>query len=511
MPPKRPQIAPSQTTFSVQDVRDYSTPEGAAMANEEFRRLRQALEDLAKKVDPDVRAGKPPVAPVTGTPTAPGGTPGGGTPPAEPSALEVWNYFNAGGADNGVQNVTRIDFDDNGQTTRDIPVNFEATQMASGRVRIRAYVPNQSVLANPDLQIQENGRNIGPADTRIINFAGNYNCDYDSYSEEVVWSISNNAPGTPGKRTVRAFVKDQSLSVFDHEDYINLNGLPRAGFLRTTAIRFDSQGKLYGERPIRFELVETDEADRCGRTVWLRAYVGTDSPDEDLYVWNLEVDGYGSTPIENTQTVTFTTDSVFLQRNGRTVHIDYWFRLRTNNDTLNDYIVEHDNVVNLIQGPGITITQNGGDVTFRSNGGGDGGGGTPSGTRRIKVGVVELTNVTPKTAGYHGDECYGDIVHNWSLADMHAYTLTMLDCIYDPTVTPQSQWMHRGNPYAFDYRDALGANVREGQLDASSLPEIVTVDNDTIRIYATIPKLAGATAGNAPTTLKYYYKLDELI
>ena len=46
MPPKRPRIVPSQTNLSVQDVRDYSTPEGASMANEEMRRLKLAIQEL---------------------------------------------------------------------------------------------------------------------------------------------------------------------------------------------------------------------------------------------------------------------------------------------------------------------------------------------------------------------------------------------------------------------------------------------------------------------------------
>lgn len=46
MPPKRPRLVPSQTNISVQDVRDYSTPEGAAMANEEMRRLKLAIDQV---------------------------------------------------------------------------------------------------------------------------------------------------------------------------------------------------------------------------------------------------------------------------------------------------------------------------------------------------------------------------------------------------------------------------------------------------------------------------------
>lgn len=46
MPPKRPRIIPSQTDLSVQDVRDYSTPDGSSMANEEMRRLKLALQQI---------------------------------------------------------------------------------------------------------------------------------------------------------------------------------------------------------------------------------------------------------------------------------------------------------------------------------------------------------------------------------------------------------------------------------------------------------------------------------
>lgn len=49
MPPKRPRIVPSQTNLSVQDVRDYTTTDGAAMANEEMRRLKIALQDVQEK------------------------------------------------------------------------------------------------------------------------------------------------------------------------------------------------------------------------------------------------------------------------------------------------------------------------------------------------------------------------------------------------------------------------------------------------------------------------------
>jgi hypothetical protein len=40
-------LIPSQKNISVQDVKDYSTPQGAAMANEEMRKLRMAINSLS--------------------------------------------------------------------------------------------------------------------------------------------------------------------------------------------------------------------------------------------------------------------------------------------------------------------------------------------------------------------------------------------------------------------------------------------------------------------------------
>lgn len=50
---RRRGIIPSQTTLSVQNVPDYSTPAGAAQANEEFRRLRMGIESLKQEQQPN--------------------------------------------------------------------------------------------------------------------------------------------------------------------------------------------------------------------------------------------------------------------------------------------------------------------------------------------------------------------------------------------------------------------------------------------------------------------------
>lgn len=71
MPPKRPRIVPSQTNLSVQDVRDYTTPDGAAMANEEMRRLKMGLQQVQEQQAQAVTNQQAAISPAAAEPTPP--------------------------------------------------------------------------------------------------------------------------------------------------------------------------------------------------------------------------------------------------------------------------------------------------------------------------------------------------------------------------------------------------------------------------------------------------------
>jgi hypothetical protein len=62
--PIRKGVTPHQNKLSVQDVRDYSTPAGASMANEEMRRLRLYVNEVSDKVDTKAAG-----SPTSNTPT----------------------------------------------------------------------------------------------------------------------------------------------------------------------------------------------------------------------------------------------------------------------------------------------------------------------------------------------------------------------------------------------------------------------------------------------------------
>jgi len=70
--PIRKGVTPHQNKLSVQDVRDYSTPAGASMANEEMRRLRLYVNEVANKVDTKTGGDTPSAI----TPTKINNTPG---------------------------------------------------------------------------------------------------------------------------------------------------------------------------------------------------------------------------------------------------------------------------------------------------------------------------------------------------------------------------------------------------------------------------------------------------
>lgn len=260
------------------------------------------------------------------------------------------------------------------------------------------------------------------------------------------------------------------------------------------------------------------ELDTTGGNSFLRGYVGSDTPPPPpggMDDWIVAVDGKGSEVVSDGDTVTFTTSSVALDRTGRTISINYWFRVQVNGNVLDEEVVTHDKVVNHVQKRGIIIRQvdrtDGVDIEYEVSGEGPGGGG--SSNRKIAVGIVELDNITPKAAGYHGDKCYGRIVHNWKLRNMHGYQLTLVEANYDPAVGGPTLWTHRGNGYAFDYREAgTGLQIKEGIIRAYSLrPFHTAYDRNEIRVYATLPRIPGATGGDAPTVLRFYYQLESLV
>lgn len=169
---RRTRHIPHQTKISVQDVRDYSTPEGASMANEEMRRLALKLDQLNEQVAPSPGAavGRRPA------PQAPdgGGGPGGSTTVTVPS-LEVWNRSNADGPDNKVASVTVLDFDDQGATSEGIPVGFEVSQTATGHAVVRGWVAAEDATGYWFVRVNTESLGYRVNSGRNVNFIAGTN------------------------------------------------------------------------------------------------------------------------------------------------------------------------------------------------------------------------------------------------------------------------------------------------------------------------------------------------
>lgn len=275
MPPKRPRIEPSQTKISVQDVRDYSTPQGAAMANEEMRRIQLALEQVQQ---PQVVA----AAGVTEAP-APAQQAGGDT-----YSLTVANRANADAQDKIIANVRDLRFDDQGKPKGTISVNFEVADLGSGIAQVRAFVPSQRAT------VRLGGVSYTEIDT--FTFAD---------TTTVIWNVQQVVSGNVAISAISPLQIQQSdVNVGD-----NL----------TTALNFENASPTkpaaYTD-PLWFDVADDGSGKRT-ITAWYSGGSGS------AYSWYLQAEAGPTEEIGNGETVTFTgTGSTTVTRVGNTINID---------------------------------------------------------------------------------------------------------------------------------------------------------------------------------------------
>lgn len=275
MPPKRPRIEPSQTKISVQDVRDYSTPQGAAMANEEMRRIQLALEQV-QQPQPVAAAG------ATEAP-APAQQAGGDT-----YSLTVANRANADAQDKIIANVRDLRFDDQGKPKGTVSVNFEVADLGSGIAQVRAFVPSQRAT------VRLGGVSYTEIDT--FTFAD---------TTTVIWNLRQVVSGNVAISAISPLQIQQSdVNVGD-----NL----------TTALNFENASPTkpaaYTD-PLWFDVADDGSGKRT-ITAWYSGGSGSD------YSWYLQAGAGATEEIGNGETVTFTgTGSATVTRAGNTINID---------------------------------------------------------------------------------------------------------------------------------------------------------------------------------------------
>lgn len=229
MPPKRPRIVPSQTNISVQDVRDYTTPDGAAMANEEMRRLKMGLQQVQEEQAQAVANQQTANRPSLGT-SAP--------PPQPPPALteykwivKVENYREAEVNNGDTVTLRGIDGIRISQVGRRITIGQPRvswilradsgthTVQYEGIVRIRGVngVTTRAFPGNPlgtleidrPLRIYQRGNQIGDAATVGINFQNHSSYIAKNEHNQVHFHVQDMGTGV---RRVTAWAKKGDVS-----------------------------------------------------------------------------------------------------------------------------------------------------------------------------------------------------------------------------------------------------------------------------------------------------------
>ncbi len=371
MGPKRKRIAPSQTELSVQDVRDYSTPEGASMANEEMRRLQLRLRELEAAQQAAAQGGTD-----ARVPTATGG---GTQGPAEVYSWKVkvpgYNSatVNSGdevtfvGGDNvtiqqnsrtitilGKANIYWDAFADSGNVR--VPDESRLNFYGENGVSTRVDTSTRSVIINRPLQVRRRASDIGLPDTTILDFWNPEINKPKHYTEQVYFWVEDQ---DNGERRISAYVSPGDYSwdfktdtnvietVTDAELVTFVGGanvtVTNVGNVITIAaaanpgtLQLQQEGTNIGPNDTATINWDNDTvlkpAGYTGR-VWtevindgagVRRIVSWYDATGGTYYWNLQANGGATTQIDTTETVNFAAGgNLAVARVGNTITYSY--------------------------------------------------------------------------------------------------------------------------------------------------------------------------------------------
>lgn len=625
--PRRNRQKPFQRKLSVQDIRDLNAPDSAARIDEEFRRLRFSIDQVTERVAPEsdvavvgaAAGASGPSAPVKPGPAAdlpdvdvdsnriktdfgyinfqssryirvvgvPRGTGADIRFDLEPQAitpLTVWNKTNASGADFSVQSVEHLEFDDDGQTSTEIPVNFVVDRRVSGRARVRAYVPDMSggtpytwIAADLDetstidagetvkfigagalgveldpgsntfvisrnLTTELDGFAVGDAATEILNFDSNGQTTLDVAVRFNLVDVGG------GRRTIRAYVPDmsggsytwtvadadESAVVADTETvtFTGSNGTTveldtatqtidvsrpltiedddvAVGGADTTVVNFNSGGQTSMDVAVNFTVTDDGAGQRT-----VRGYVpasGGGTMDSWFLGINAETPGEEISDGELVRLVEGTNINLSRTGNDITISADpypvYNWNLDTNADA-SPTSIDDGETVTFVGQNGVKVTRSGNSIIIEEDeeygGGGD--------TDYLKMGYIEFdtTNTDAisgaKPAYMYGVRKYVDIVHNWNLANMHAYELQLRDVALNASgdLTPDGYFRDgAGAMNGQDFGETYGVGPSYA-IPFRNFPHWGALDSNTIRVWATQSR-------NKPTVMRFWYVLRKAV
>jgi hypothetical protein len=414
MPPKRPRIVPSQTDLSVQDVRDYSTPEGAAMANEEMRRLKMALQATRDQVEGAAGAGQA------------GGAGGAGTATAE---QYIWSIsVNSELVGEAVPTGTKVNFiaGDGVTITRNGPnitisavaemswianadsgsVNVPAGSFARftglNGVTTSADTGTKSIIINRPLQIKKRGVDIGSPDTVSLDFWCEHGQHDAQATEHVYFEVLDFGDG---ERRIKGWVKPAGYSwdfitntnvvetIDDAEqvsflgganvtvtnvgNVITISANAAAGTLQlqqegvnigpndTAVINWDNDTAL---KPVGYTSRVWTEVINDGGGV--RRLIAWYQPGAGgTYYWNLQANGGATEQIDTTETVNFAAaGNLTVARAGNTITYSYtqpapyYWNLQASGGAIEQ--IDTTETVNFAASGNLAVARSGNTITY---------------------------------------------------------------------------------------------------------------------------------------------------
>lgn len=514
MPPKRPRVVPSQTNLSVQDVRDYSTPDGASMANEEMRRLKIALQEVADKQAAAVTAQQTAAAP------APSG--GGVPPPPPPPVTTTYKWFVKAKAYNpqAVNNNDTVEFI--GQSGIDVfyqsprklyisAINYRWNARAgSGTIQVKydtdlwfrgingvdISTESGAIIVDRPLTVYQRSIAIGDAATTGLDFFNEGNVKPSTYTSQVFFEVQDFGDGT---RRIKGWSEPGGAGSYHwhasdgpHTHQVNNGGtviwqgsngvtvtlVPgihtftidrplqlkqngnNVGAPNTTTIDFDNDTN---SKPVTYtsqawhEVIDNGSGHRTVKT-WF-------APGAGSYTWNIEASGtVGTQAVVSGATVKFTG-------------LNGIIATRVNDDinlTLDPEII--------VYPPGTADAVLFGELIFENS-------------NYDYIGIGGVPGVKP---GYrYGYRKYVDIVHNWNLGNPSNFEIELFDINLDSTGT------------MIYYRDgdttlageSIGPEDQDGgAVRFRNFPHVIGKDINTVRVFATMSRLK-------PTEMRFRYIL----
>jgi hypothetical protein len=344
----------------------------------------------------------------------------------------------------------------------------------------------KAVEIDRPLQIQQEGVDVGLEDTVVLDFDNATAALPASYNSNVFFEVidvsQNNTGSNPiGTRRIRGWYDGSGGSgvyTWTASDGISNYAVPSAGTVtwqgngavsvvltgstfsidrpltieddnvavgnaETVTINFDSQGATSTAQAVNFQVIDDGQGQRTVRG-WVPSGSGS-------YVWNVAASGTaGSSPVDNTDTVTF------IGRGG---------------------------ILVTRQGDNIIISLDPTDPVDPSN---------PIGKRRMTGEIVFAAGQADIYGGlpayYYGVRRYVDIVHGWDMPTLNNFHLELVDKHLGPGQTPEGYptlepvLAHSRNTDVYPASlAALASPVRY-----RNLPHWAAIDRNTIRVWATM-------------------------